>query len=611
MTKTGKLELTWVGKYDAKKIEPRILIEDKEKSNPILDKNTENLLIHGDNLIALKALEEDFSGKIKCIYIDPPFNTGARINADGKEIGYEDGIEHSIWLNMMKDRLSILHSLLSDEGSIYVHLDDNEVDYCKLILDEVFRRENFINRLVIDARSPSAFSTVNPGVFKSSEYILWFAKDKSKWISKSMRIPCARDNAYNKFIVNRVLDTTKWEFKPLKIAFLESYNSDRIYTISAFIRNLYDNAKGLTKKEIKAFITDNFSLYQVLNIEKTAEYLRGKLKIKDFDEYFRLVYSYLLEKCSYLYNNSDFDSFVFENSDAVFRDTEIDDDGAGREIVELKYLSIDNPDVVLTLERSNGLDTVYVKNGKQLSFYSKNVERIEGKLTATKLLTNIWSDISWEGIAKEGGVVFRKGKKPERLINRLLHLASEPNDWVLDSFLGSGTTAAVAHKMGRRWVGIELGDHAYTHCKLRMDKVIDGEQGGVSRSVGWTGGGGYRFYELAPSLFEKHNVLPIYEINKDYTFEMLCEAICKLEGFRYEPQGEMHGKSSETRFIHIASDMITGDYIRHITKELSDHDSILIYGTKIQSNLKLTENIEIKRIPNDILKKFDFESEVK
>ena len=401
MTKTGKLELTWVGKYETKKIEPRILIEDREKSNPILDKNTENLLIHGDNLIALKALEEDFSGKIKCIYIDPPFNTGARINADGKEIGYEDGIEHSIWLNMMKDRLSILHSLLSDEGSIYVHLDDNEVDYCKLILDEIFRRENFINRLVIDARSPSAFSTVNPGVFKSSEYILWFAKDKSKWISKSMRIPCARDNAYNKFIVNRVSDTTKWEFKPLKIAFLESYNSDKIYTISAFIRNLFDNARGLTKKEIKAFITDNFSLYQVLNIEKTAEYLRGKLKIKDFDEYFRLVYSYLLEKCSYLYNNSDFDSFVFENSDAVFRDTEIDDDGAGREIVELKYLSIDNPDVVLTLERSNGLDTVYVKNGKQLSFYSKNVERIEGKLTATKLLTNIWSDISWEGIAKE------------------------------------------------------------------------------------------------------------------------------------------------------------------------------------------------------------------
>ena len=212
---------------------------------------------------------------------------------------------------------------------------------------------------------------------------------------------------------------------------------------------------------------------------------------------------------------------------------------------------------------------------------------------------------------QEGGVVFRKGKKPERLINRLLHLASEPNDWVLDSFLGSGTTAAVAHKMGRRWIGIELGDHAYTHCKLRMDKVIDGEQGGVSKSVGWTGGGGYRFYELAPSLFEKHDVLPIYEINKNYTFEMLCEAICKLEGFRYEPQGEMHGKSSETRFIHIASDMITGDYIRHITKELNEHDSVLIYGTKIQSNLKLTENIEIKRIPNDILKKFDFESEVK
>ena len=140
MQKTGKLELTWVGKYDEVAVEPRILIEDPSKSYG--DPNSENMLIHGDNLIALQALQQDYAGTIKCIYIDPPFNTGARINADGDEIGYEDGLEHSEWLSMMFARLKLLHSLLHETGVLVVHLDDRELFHCKLMLDEIFHRDN-------------------------------------------------------------------------------------------------------------------------------------------------------------------------------------------------------------------------------------------------------------------------------------------------------------------------------------------------------------------------------------------------------------------------------------------------------------------------------------
>ena len=201
--------------------------------------------------------------------------------------------------------------------------------------------------------------------------------------------------------------------------------------------------------------------------------------------------------------------------------------------------------------------------------------------------------------------------KPERLIQRVLTIATQEGDIVLDSFLGSGTTAAVSHKMGRRWIGIELGSHAYTHCKVRLDKVIDGEQGGISKAVDWKGGGGYHFYELAPSLLVKNKKLPLYQINPEYTFEMLCEAVCKLEGFHYKPNGNFHGYSSERRVIHITKEFINAEYIKAVAASLGENQSLLIYGTRIQSDLRLPDNIEVKRIPKDLLDKCDFESEVR
>ena len=224
---------------------------------------------------------------------------------------------------------------------------------------------------------------------------------------------------------------------------------------------------------------------------------------------------------------------------------------------------------------------------------------------------NLWEDIQYNNLTKEGNVKFPNGKKPESLVGRVIEMLSAPGDIVLDSFLGSGTTCAVAHKMLRRWIGIELGEHCYTHCKPRIDRVIDGEQGGVSKAAGWQGGGGYHFYELAPSLLVKNDKLPVYQINPTYTFEMMCEAICKIEGFKYRPQDVFHGHSSEKRFIHVTTEFVNAEYICSMSQHLDEGQSLLIYATKSQSDMMLPDNIEVKKIPKDLLDKCNFESEVR
>ena len=252
------------------------------------------------------------------------------------------------------------------------------------------------------------------------------------------------------------------------------------------------------------------------------------------------------------------------------------------------------------------------ENFRLLAWLRDVSEEIDGSLYKKTLQGTYWNFVSGtKNLTKEGGVEFPNGKKPEALISRIFSMASDEGDVVLDSFLGSGTSAAVAHKMKRKWIGIEQGDQAYTHCKVRINRIIGGEDsGGVTKEVGWQGGGGYHFYELAPSLLVKNEKLPIYQINSSYTFEMLCEAICKIEGFRYKPQDVFHGHSSEKRFIHITTEFINAGYIKSLSAHLAEGQSLLIYGTKIQSDMVLPDNIEVKKIPKDLLEKCDFESEV-
>lgn len=549
----NKLELTWIGKYDEhQSLEPRILIENKEYSYGKPETSTlpngkpwnGNMLIHGDNLLALKALEQDLSGQVKCIYIDPPFNTGSRIDADGKEIGYDDGIEHSTWLSMMYARFNVLYNLLREDGAIFVHLDDNEADYCKIILDEIFGRSNFMNRITVDARSPSAFSTVNPGMFVSSEYILFYAKDRSNLIENRIRVPRTPDYAYNKFILNYDLPYSEWEF------------------IS---------------------VSEAFSKY-------------GKVKSSNPETILKA-----------------YNKFIIENAERICRYTAISDSGAGQKVIELKKKSLVNPNDIFMLER-NGLDNIYIINGQQLAFYSKNIQEIDGKCQPSKLLTDIWTDIAWEGIAKEGGVTFKRGKKPEKLIKRCLEIAtSNPEDIVLDSFLGSGTTAAVAQKMDRRYIGIELGNHAYTHCVPRLKMVTDGtDQGGISKTQNWHGGSGFKFYELAPSLLKEDKYGNLV-INKEYNADMLAAAMAKQEGYTYHPDQEVYWKQgfgSESDFIYTTTQFMTVEALSAIHDTMAEEETLLICCTAFQKECKQAfGNITIKKIPQMLLGRCEFDKD--
>jgi adenine-specific DNA-methyltransferase len=534
-----KLELTWIGKDKRPKLEPRILLEDPSMSYHAKHRVTENdifdnRLIFGDNLLALKALEAEFAGKVACVYIDPPFNTG-----DAFE-NYDDGLEHSVWLGLMHERIKILRSLLSSKGSLFVHLNDDELDYCKVILDEVFGRANFVNRITVEARSPSAFSTVNPGVFKSAEYILWYAKDRGNFVEEAVRVARTPDYAYNRWLLNPTSHFSEWQF----VSLMDAY------------------AKAPPSRS-----------------------RRPDSVLEHFHE------------------------FIVENAARVCRLASISDSGAGAQIVELKKKSAANPGKVFRLEREGDLDDVYVIDGQQLIFYKKNVAVIDGKKTATALLTNVWKDIAWEGIANEGGVTFRKGKKPERLIRRCLELASAPGDIVLDSFAGSGTTGAVAHKMGRRWIMVELGEHCHTHILPRLKKVIDGEdKGGISESVGWQGGGGFRYYRLAPSLIVNDRWgNPV--INPEYNAAQLAEALAKLEGFTYAPSETcwwQHGHSSERDFIYVTTQNLSAEQLQALADEVGPDRSLLVCcsafrGVTAAQAAERWPNLTLKKIPKMVL----------
>ena len=505
MQKKGKLELTWVGKYDEKEIEPRILVEDKSKSYG--DPDSENMLIHGDNLIALKALEQDYAGKIKCIYIDPPYNTGSAFKH------YDDGLEHSIWLSIMEKRLKIVYSLLCDIGTLWISIDDDERDYLKILCDEIFGRQNFVCSIIWHKKGTR--SNDARWFSDNHDYILVYCKDKMNW--KPNLLPRPEDSA--KGYSNPDNDPRGvWASGPCHA---KTPNEKDIYeVITPSGRKLMPppgTSWRFSKERFEELIKDNRIWFGEKG-ENVPRYKRFLTEVQD----------------------------GFVPTTLWFREEVGDNQEAKKEVK-----NIDANDVFST-------------------------------------------------------------PKPERLIERILTLATQKGDLVLDSFLGSGTTAAVAHKMGRKWIGIELGDHAYTHCKVRMDKVIDGEQGGISKTVNWQGGGGYKFYELAPSLLVPNPKLPtIKQINPEYTFEMMCEAICKLEGFKYKPDGKFHGKSSEQRFIHITKEFVNGEYINSLLAHLGEGQSLLVYGMKIQSGLRLPDNIIVKKIPKDLLDKCTFESEVR
>ena len=543
MSKKQKLELTWIGKENRPKLEPRILLEDPAKSyhakHRVADGDIfDNQLIFGDNLLALKALEAEFAGKVKCVYIDPPFNTQQAFEH------YDDGLEHSLWLGLVRDRLQIIWRLMADDGTLFVHIDDNELGYLIVLLDEIFGRTNRVSIVTFKQGSATGHKSINPGVVSTSNFLLIYAKKKNVW--KPNRLFTARverDKRYGQFIEN----------------FDEHFEGWRFITLTqAFARDLKLPEKGLKKT-----VGDDYE-------EKLSE-------------------------------------FVLRNAQRVIRQARPDYSavsGAAREMIDD---SKGNPDRVLKLAREGYSDMFFV-NGERILFYAEKLKVVDGEYVAGEPLTSIWDDVLSNNLHNEGGVEFPKGKKPEALIKRCLELATIPNDLVLDSFAGSGTTGAVAHKMGRRWIMIELGEHCHTHIIPRLQKVIGGEdQGGISKAVNWQGGGGFRYYKLAPSLL-RQDAYGQWIINKEYNAEMLAQALCKLEGFTYAPS-EVHywmqGHSTERDFIYVTTANLNHEELQQLSDEVGAERSLLVLCTAFRGRGEYP-NLTVKKIPKQVLSRCEW-----
>ena len=511
-----KLELTWIGKNDERQpLEPRILIENKEYSygepeTGVLPNGKPwkgNMLIHGDNLLALKALEQDYSGQVKCIYIDPPYNTGSAFEH------YDDGVEHSIWLSLMRERLELLMSLLSPDGSIWITLDDNEVYYCKVLMDEIFGRKNFVGSIIWEkADSPK----MDPKFFSTRhDTILVYAKDIEK-----LR-----------------LNREKYDEIP------EHYNKIDSKGRRYYLKPMRVMGGNVSESLFYPMIAPDGS--EVLPISSKGQ---------------RTCWRWSKKKVE---------------------------------------------------EESERIEWVNGKNGWSLYFRiyadSSKGTPIQTIWTHTEAGSNRTSKAEINALF--GQDVFST-PKPEKLILKVINATTNSGDIVLDSFLGSGTTAAVAQKMGRRYIGIELGNHAYTHCVPRLKKVTDGtDQGGISKSQNWEGGSGFKFYELAPSLL-KEDKFGNLVINKEYNADMLAAAMAKQEGYTYQPDTDVYwkqGYGSETDYIYTTTQFMTVEALAAIHETMAEGESLLVCCTSFQKECKQAfPNISIKKIPQMLLGRCEF-----
>ena len=502
----NKLELTWYGKDEPIRVEPRLLIENTELSNTAADPDTQNMLIHGDNLWALKALESKFAGQVKCIYIDPPYNTGSAFEH------YDDNLEHSQWLNLMRPRLEILWRLLSEDGSLWISIDDDEQAYMKVLCDELFGRSSFIASIIWQKRtSPDMRAAISDG----HDYVLVYAKDRDLFKETRNRIPLTPDQATN--YKNPDNDPKgPWASSDFTA---QGWRPNQMYEI------VTPSGKVVTPPEGRCW----------RHLEEVYKQL-----LKDGRLWFGSDGSGVPRKKTYLSESEGITPWTWWTNKEVGHNQE-----AKKENNAL-------------FGSNNAFDT----------------------------------------------------PKPERLIERIIHIASNPGDLVLDSFLGSGTTAAVAQKMGRRWIGVEMGNHAYTHCKVRMDKVIAGEDpGGITKVQSWQGGGGYRFYEVAPTLINK-DAFDEYVINEDYDANMLAAAVALHEGFRYQPDGELFWKQSvgnENSYLFVTTRHLNSTYLDSIKDTMEDGEYLIIACRSFDRGLdKAYENIAVKKIPQMLLERCEF-----
>lgn len=572
--KINKLELTWIGKDEEPlAVEPRLLIETPKHSFGEVETGTlpngkpwkGNMLIHGDNLLALKALEQDFAGQVKCIFIDPPYNI------DAANEHYDDFVEHSKWLSLIKPRLEILRNLLDDRGAIFIQIGDEEQAYLKVLCDEVFGRSNFLNMISVNMKSGAGASGggEDKRLKKNCEFILVYAK---KYAELVPFIPI--------YDYREMYDVVE-SYRKAKISW--HYNSVLVNEGEReYVTSTYDGEGN----EIKIFSRKNA-------IIKSIRQVMADENITEKETYYKYA--------NRIFEAKDAQSSIRTRVKEAKKEKGILDD-----VVSIEYIPRSGKN------KGKVYEQFYKGDSCRLFAWLGDIgEYIDGILYKKERQGTYWNMTSYlNNLTKEGTVLFPNGKKPEALINRIFEMCTVPGDLVLDSFLGSGTTAAVAHKMGRRWIGVELGDHAYTHCAVRMRKVIEGEQGGISKSQNWKGGGGFKFYELAPSLLN-HDKYGNLVINKEYNADMLAAAMAKHQGFTYSPDAELYwkqGHSSEHDFIFTTTQLLTVEMLESIHEQLDENESLLICCSKFQPGCRdKYANITIKKIPKVLLNTCEFD----
>lgn len=534
----NKLELTWLGKENVEVIEPRLLIENSSLSNCKDLEETRNMLIHGDNLLALKALIPQFSGKIKCIYIDPPYNTSNLFEE------YDDNVEHSIWLSKMRQRLVLLRELLTDDGCIFVQINDDEGAYLKVLCDEVFGRSNYETTFYVKVRHDNRI------LREDSRYQL-VIEQVHMYRKTSAFIAPRREKTKN------ADDDYKWEVEIIgdktETIHIGSYDVE-IYKPEAYkIRKVADGDGHFKQYQIRgSLITQHGS---------ASEYYEQNLRSRRQMDGLGCLYKVI--------------------------GMGVNGDGLG-------YRYIMQP------EKANSKNGFYFqglpikkKEGKGLpwpNFYDK---------------TDIFNNAGYEGYGRFSG-----GKKPEAWIDFLLMLGGvKQGDIVLDSFLGSGTTAAVCLKRGYAFIGVELGDHAYTQCKPRLDSIISNEdEFGIDYLK--MEPKGYRFFELAPTLIKEDDFGQAI-INKEYNSDMLAAAVAIHEGFKFEPDSSCYWKQSRNdnnTFLYVTTNHVNEILINSIKAELKDDEYLIIVCKSYDESIKRAyKNITIKKIPQSLLNNCTFD----
>lgn len=513
MVSRQKLELTWIGKEERPKLEPRILLEDPEKSYIAKKRVTaedifDNRLIFGDNLLALKALEQEFAGRVKCVFIDPPYNTGSAFTH------YDDGLEHSIWLGLMRDRLEVIRRLMSDDGSLWITIDDNEAHYLKVLCDEVFGRANFVATVVwqkLHARNNSA-----QHLSTDHDFVLVYSRDLAKW-------------KRNKVDRTEASDADFW-------------NPDA------------DPRGDWRRSDLTAAKPYGDGKYEVVGPH-------GDVFAPRPNRWWSL-------------SRTSFDELV--------RDNRIWWGKTGRTFPFRKRFRSELGELVPT--------TVWMH------------EEVGNNREAKQEITRIF-----------GRDDIFSTPKPERLLERVLRIATNVGDLVLDSFAGSGTTGAVAHKMGRRWIMVELGEHCHTHIIPRLKKVIDGDDpGGVTESTAWKGGGGFRYHHLAPSLLQQDR-FGQWVINKAYNPEMLAAAVAKLEGFTFAPSADVywqHGYSTESDFIYVTTQTLSAEQLQALSDDVGPKRTLLVccgaFRMSADAIADRFPNLTVKKIPKMVLQKCEW-----